>query len=208
MKKNLRLFILAFLSFQFLQAQDFKFGLKAGLNVNKLAINPEEDWPGPAARPGIHLGGFAQYGLSNNLSIQPELSFSTQGANDEDKDDWQRVKLNYLNLAGVIKYTLDNNIHFSIGPQLGFLTAGEFEKEDKEKGERKYHNASHYLKGTDLSIGFGLGYTLDSGIDLGLRYNHGLSNINNDPHNVAFYESHQTIKSRVFQLSIGYIFNY
>ena len=208
MKKYFLFFSLAFLSFSFLQAQDFKYGLKAGLNVNKLAISPEEDWPGPASRLGIHVGGFAQFGLANKLSLQPELSFSTQGANDEDKDDWQRVKLSYLNLAGIFKYTLDNNIHVSMGPQLGFLTAGEFEKEDKEDGKRDYHNASNYLKGTDLSIGFGLGYTLNSGIDLGLRYNHGLTNINNNPTSAAFYESHQTIKSRVFQVSVGYIFNY
>lgn len=208
MKKYFLLLSLTLLSFHFLQAQDFKYGLKTGLNVNNLAISPEVDWPVPASRLGIHFGGFAQFGLANNLSLQPELTFSTQGANDEDKDDWQRVKLNYLNLAGIFKYTMDNNIHFSIGPQLGFLTAGEFEKEDKEDGERKYHNASHLLKSTDLSIGFGLGYTLKSGIDLGLRYNHGLNDINNDPTNVAFYEPYQAIRNRVFQVSVGYIFNY
>lgn len=208
MKKHILLWVFFCLILGNLQAQDFKYGVKGGLNISNLAVSPELDFPRPGSRLGVHLGAFAQFSLANNLSIQPELSFSTQGANDEDKDDWQRVKTSYLNLAGAFKYTLPNNVHFSIGPQLGFLTGGEFEKEDKEDGERKFHSASHVLSGTDLSIGFGVGYTLDSGIDFSLRYNHGLSNINDNPADLAFYKPFQTIKSRVFQASVGYIFNY
>ena len=176
--------------------------------MNNLSIIPEEDYPAPSAKLGIHFGGFAQFELVNNFSIQPELTLSTQGANDEDTDDWQRVKLTYFNLAAPFKYTLANNLHFSVGPQLGFLTGGTFEKEDKADGDIKIHSAKHVLSGTDLSLGFGLGYTLNSGIDLHLRYNHGLSDINDDPADLGFYEPFQTIKSRVFQLSVGYIFNY
>lgn len=208
MKKYILLFVFTCLSLGYLQAQDVKYGVKAGLNFSNLAINPELDFPSPNSRLGVHLGGFAQFSLGNNLSVQPELTFSTQGANDEDKDDWQRVETSYLNLAGVFKYTLQNNINFSIGPQLGFLTGGEFIKEDKEDGERKIHSASHVLSGTDLSIGFGVGYTLSSGIDLSLRYNHGLNNINDNPADLAFYKPSQTIKSKVLQVSVGYIFNY
>lgn len=208
MKKYILLLMFACLSFGSLQAQGFKYGVKAGLNLSNLAISPELDGPAPATRLGIHLGGFAQFQLANSFSVQPELMLSTQGANDEDKDDWQRVKLTYLNFAVPFRYTLENNLHFSVGPQLGFLTGGEFEKEDKEDGEIKLHSASHVLKGSDLSLGLGLGYTLSSGIDISLRYNLGLSNINNNPADLAFYEPWQSIKSKVLQLSVGYIFNY
>lgn len=208
MKKCILLLLFACISVSYLQAQSFKYGVKAGLNVNSLAISPEVDHPAPAAKLGVHIGGFAQFEIVNNFSVQPELSFSTQGVNDEDNDDWQRVKLSYLNIAAPFKYTLANNLHFSVGPQLGFLTGGEFEKEDKEDGEIKLHSAKHVLSGTDLAIGFGLGYTLNSAIDLHLRYNYGLSDINDDPADLGFYEPFQTIKSRVLQLSVGYIFNY
>ena len=209
MKKYIFLLVFACLSFGYhLQAQDFKYGVKAGLNLSNLSVSPELDYPRPNSRPGIHLGGFAQFDLGKSFSVQPELTFSTQGANDEDKDDWQRVKTSYVNLAGAFKYTLQNKIYFSLGPQLGILAGGEFEKEDKEDGERKYHSAGHVLSGTDFSLGLGVGYTLDSGIDLSLRYNLGLSNINDNPADLAFYKPFQTIKSRVLQISVGYIFNY
>jgi hypothetical protein len=208
MKNCILLLMFACLSISYLQAQSFKYGVKAGLNVSNLAISPELDPPSPSAKIGVHLGGFAQIGLVGNFSVQPEISFSTQGANDEDKDDWQRVKLSYINLAAPFKYTLGNNLHLSIGPQVGFLSGGEFEKEDKADGERKLQNARHVLAGTDLAIGFGLGYTLPSGIDLHLRYNYGLTELNNDPADLGFYEPLQSIKSRVLQVSVGYIFNY
>lgn len=208
MKKCVLLLMFTCLSISLLQAQSFKYGVKAGLNMSNLAISPELDGPAPSAKLGVHLGGFAQFELANSFSVQPELMFSTQGANDEDHDDWQRVKLSYLNFAAPFKYTLENNLHFSIGPQLGFLLGGEFEKEDKEDGEIKLHSATHLLKGNDLSLGFGLGYTLSSGIDLSLRYNHGLNNINDNPADLAFYEPGQVIKNKVFQVSVGYIFNH
>lgn len=208
MKKHILLLVFTCLGLGGLHAQDFKYGIKAGLNLSNLTVSPELDFPRPNSRFGVHMGAFAQFSLADNFSIQPELSFSTQGANDEDKDDWQRVKTSYLNLAGAFKYTLPNKLNFSVGPQLGFLTGGEFEKEDKEDGERKYYSAAHLLKGTDLSLGLGVGYTLESGIDFALRYNIGLNNINNDPADLAFYEPFQSIRSRVFQASVGYIFNY
>ena len=195
------------LGISYLQAQSFKYGVKAGLNMNNLSVSPELDFPSPAATPGIHIGGFAQFDLGKSISLQPELTLSTQGTNDEDKDDWQRIKLTYLNLAAPYKYTLANNLHFSVGPQFGFLIGGVFEKEDKEDGEIKIRSAKHVLSGMDLAMGFGLGYTLYSGIDLHLRYNHGLFDLNDDPADFGFYEPHQSIKNRVFQLSIGYIFN-
>lgn len=208
MKKCVFLLMFTCLCASYLQAQSFKYGAKAGLNLNNLAVNPEFDFPAPAVRPGIHIGGFAQFNLGKSISLQPELTLSTQGANDEDKDDWQRIKLSYLNLAAPYKYTLANKLHFSLGPQLGFLIGGVLEKEDKEDGEIKIRSAKHVLSGMDLALGFGLGYTLDSGIDLHLRYNHGLIDLNDDPADLGFYEHRQSLKSRVFQLSVGYIFNY
>lgn len=208
LKKFALYLMFAFFGITSLQAQNFKYGIKAGLNISNLAVSPELDWPAPSGKAGFHFGGFTKFDLNNNISILPEIMYSRQGAIDEDKDDWQRTKLNYMNLAAPIRYTLPMNIHFFIGPQIGILMSGEFEEEDKIDGERKFHNASQLLKGTDLSLASGLGYTLSSGIEFNLRYNFGLNNINDNPTDMAFYEPLQNIKNRVFQVSVGYIFNH
>lgn len=207
MKKYLFIMMLLVAIPYVLSAQDFKYGVKAGLNVNNLSVTPELDPPAPSARIGIHLGGFAQYGLSDQFLIQPEVVISTQGANDQDPEVEQNVKLTYLNLSGVAKYQIGNGISVFAGPQLGFLMDGEFEEVDKVDGSQEFFAADAVYKSTDFSFSLGAGYTLESGIHIDLRYNLGLSNNNDDPLESAFYDRNQEVKSRTFQISIGYTLN-
>ncbi|MEQ8882669.1 MAG: porin family protein [Fulvivirga sp.] len=190
-----------------LTAQDFKYGVKAGLNINNLSVTPELDPPAPSSRIGFHLGGFTQFGVSDQLLIQPELVISTQGANDEDPDVEQNVKLTYLNLSGIAKYQIGNAISIFAGPQFGFLMDGEFEEVDKVDGAQEIFAADAVYKSTDFSFTLGAGYTLDSGIQIDIRYNLGLSDNNDDPLETAFYDRTQEVKSRTFQISVGYILN-
>ncbi len=202
------LIILGLVSLSFsVHAQEIKYGVKAGLNVNNLDVSPELDPPKPSARLGVHLGGFAQFDLSDALMLQPELVLSTQGANDEDPEVEQNVKLTYLNLSGLVKYQVGNGFDVFAGPQLGLLVDGEFEEVDKADGSQELYAADAVYKGTDFSFSFGAGYTLESGIHLNLRYNFGLSDNNDDPQELAFYDINQEVKNRTFQISIEYTFN-
>ncbi|MDX1314737.1 MAG: porin family protein [Eudoraea sp.] len=187
-----------------LHAQSLSYGVKAGLNLNNLNISPEEDPPAPTLRPGIHIGGFLEYGLTESISVMPEVSVSTQGANDSDPEVDQRVKLTYLNIPVLVKYQLPMGVSLYAGPQIGILAGGEFEEEDKGSGEQEIYQAGDYYKGADLSLGFGAAYTLDMGIGVHIRYNLGLSDNNNDLQGNAFYEPNQTIKSQVLQASVHY----
>ena len=133
-----------------LHAQNFRYGVKAGLNISNLDISPEEDPPAPKSKPGIHFGGFLQYSLAEAISVQPEISISTQGANDQDPEVYQRVKLTYLNIPVLVKYQLPIGVNLFAGPQIGFLVGGEFEEEDKASGEQEIYQARDYYKGTDF----------------------------------------------------------
>ncbi|MEN8248979.1 MAG: porin family protein [Bacteroidota bacterium] len=187
-----------------LQAQNITYGVKAGLNLNNLNISPEEDPPAPKLRPGIHFGVFLQYNLTEAISIHPEISVSTQGANDRDPEVDQRVKLTYVNIPVLVKYQLPVGVNLFAGPQIGFLVGGTFEEEEKGSGEQDNYQARDYYKGTDFSFGFGAGYSLDMGIDINIRYNLGLSDNNNDSQGDAFYDPEQQIRSQVFQISVHY----
>ena len=46
---------------------------------------------------------------------------------------------------------------------------------------------------------------LEGGLELGVRYNLGISDNNDDPFENAFYDIDQELKSRVLQVSIAYI---
>ncbi len=188
-----------------LPAQDKKFGIRAGVNMSNLDVSPENDPPAPGSRLGIHLGGFGMFELSEGIIFQPEVLFSSQGANDEDPETFQTVKLSYLNLAGLFKYQLESGISIHAGPQLGLLVDGEFEEEDKVSGEQDIFDAKSVYKGTDLALNFGISYMLEGGLELGVRYNLGISDNNDDPFENAFYDLNQELKSRVLQVSVAYI---
>src|SRR3954470_2684413 len=88
------------------QSQDkaFRFGGKIGANLDNLTGDNEDS----KMKPGFHVGLVAEYAFTENLSIQPELVFSTQGAKEEFVSDGINfdtdLKLNYLNLPVLVKY--------------------------------------------------------------------------------------------------------
>lgn len=190
-----------------IQAQNFKFGVRGGLNISSLDVSPAHDTSSPNSRLGFHLGGFALFDLAEGIRFQPEVTLSTQGVNYEDNEVYERVKLTYVNLTGLVKYYFDDRISVFAGPQIGLLADGEFEEEDKTEGEIDAYNAGDVYKGTDFSLGFGAGYTFDPGIEISVRYNLGLTDNNDDPQEMAFYEMNQKVRSRVFQVSVSYMFN-
>lgn len=206
MKKIIFALVLVFGSVSLLIAQDIQYGVKAGLNLSNLEVTPESDPPAPSMRLGFNIGGFAELGLADNIFFRPEVTISAQGANDEDIEVTQTVKLTYLNAAFLAKYKLAKGISIFAGPQLGFLVDGEFLEEDKISGEQDLFNADAVYKGLDLSVGFGVGYELEMGIGLDLRYNLGLTDNNDDPQENAFYGVNQELKSRVIQFGVSYSF--
>ncbi|MEN8248125.1 MAG: porin family protein [Bacteroidota bacterium] len=189
-----------------LNAQDIQYGVKVGVNLSNLDVAPESDPPAPSMRLGLNVGGFAELGLADNFWFRPELTISTQGANDEDVEVTQKVKLTYLNATFLAKYNLSNSIYLFAGPQVGFLVDGEFEEEDKVSGEQDIFNADAVYKNLDVSVGLGIAYNFDMGIGLDLRYNLGLTDNNDDPQENAFYNVNQELKSRVVQLALSYTF--
>ena len=85
------------------QAQtEFRTGLRAGLNISTI-----EDVDA-SAKPGFYVGAFGNIKFTKFYSLQPELNFSMQGANDvyfssryfpETNGGRADIPLNYLGLT-------------------------------------------------------------------------------------------------------------
>ena len=115
--KHVLLAIALFCSMITANAQDVKFGLKAGLNLANIAGDDLQNAlliTGGAlggsfeitkkVKPGILVGGYVSIGINDRFSLQPELLYSAQGARFEVKDntsgitvDTDRTDLNFLN---------------------------------------------------------------------------------------------------------------
>lgn len=176
------------------QTPDIKLGAKGGVNFSNIT---DSDMDG---KTGFHVGVLAEAFLSEKFSIQPEILYSTQGA--ELKNDNSSLKLNvdYINVPIMAKYYVADGFNIQAGPQFGFLTKAETKGTLDGIGSGTI-DVKDSAESFDFGVNFGLGYELPAGLFFDARYNLGLSKINKE--SVSWAEDG---KNSVFQVSVGYKF--
>ena len=138
-----------------------KFGVKGGVNLANLSGDVNDN----KMKIGFMVGGFANYAINDQLTVQPELMFSQAGCKF-DADGDPKLKLNYIVLPIMVKYSF-GAINLQAGPQLGFLLSAEDDGDDIKE----------FLKPIDLGLNIGAGYQIMENLGVEARYNLGLSNI-------------------------------
>jgi opacity protein-like surface antigen len=185
--KKIILTAAAVFALSFANAQDVKFGAKAGLNLSNIGGDLENT----SSKVGFQVGGFAEIKVSDKFAIQPELLYSAQGAKSEYSEvDSDLVtisskltqKLAYLNIPVMAKYFVTEGFSLEAGPQFGFLMSANAETEVSALGESASVSADNkdYFESIDFGLNFGAGYDVSENINLGVRYSLGLSNIAKD----------------------------
>ncbi|MGK0414056.1 MAG: hypothetical protein ACJA1B_002275 [Polaribacter sp.] len=168
-------------------AQDVKFGLKLGMNVASVNGSKANNLD---SRTGFVLGAIAEVPISEKFSIQPELLYSAQGAQQRDNFKYD---LNYVSLPIMAKYYINKGFTVEAGPQFSFLIKDQLVPIDEYSGASKENTDAENF---DLAANFGLGFQFKSGIFFQTRYNLGLIAISENP----------DIKNGVFQMTLGYQF--
>lgn len=187
MKKMVLSAAVALLAITGLQAQT-SFGLKAGLNVSKLT-GSNFDNQKVKSLFGANGGVFASIPAGKNFSVQPELSFSMEGAQEENSN--AKLKVNFINLPVMLKYRTESGFFVEAGPQVGYLASA------KADGNGATIDFKDQLQSFNFSAGAGLGYQLDKSIGVGARYMFGLSDI---------LENNTTMKSNALSVNLFYTF--
>lgn len=185
MKKLLLVTALAVFGFSNVNAQDIKFGVKGGLNFANLSGDNTSNLEPVTA---FNFGVMSEIAITDKFSFQPELMYSGQGFSF--KNDDNPVALSYINLPLIGKYYVYNGLSLEAGPQIGYLIGADYDGVDLKDDYKKL----------DFGANVGLGYKLDNGINFGVRYNLGLSNIND------VQGDSDKIKNNVLQVSLGYFF--
>jgi hypothetical protein len=98
---------------------------------------------------GFHAGGLAHIHLNRHFALQPELVYSSQGA---EYGSSSKTKLNYINVPVLGQYMFGNGLRLQTGPQVGFLTTA------KSKDASEETSIQNFLKDADFSWSFGAGY--------------------------------------------------
>lgn len=179
-------------------AQQVKFGPKAGLNISNLSGSNDLE-----SRIGFHVGAVAEIVLSDKFSIQPEVLYSTQGAKYSSTILGTTIEGNinndYINVPIMAKYYIIEGFSVEAGPQIGFLAKSEGKMGDETT------DTKDNFKSTDFGINFGLAYDLPMGLFFNARYNLGLSKVAEE--NIATSALGLTdSKNGVIQVGVGYKF--
>lgn len=168
--KKIILTTAAIFAFGLANAQEVKFGIKAGLNLSNLTGDSEDS----KIKVGFQVGGLVEIKASDKFAIQPEIVYSMQGAKTDIEGMDLKFDLSYLNVPVMAKYYVADGFSLEAGPQIGFLMSAKF----KAGGESL--DVKDELKSTDFGMNVGAGYNITENINLGVRYTFGLSNINED----------------------------
>ena len=165
---------IAVLGFITTQAQDIKFGVKGGLNMTNFTGDADTD-----AKTSFYIGGLADFAISEKFHVQPELLYSSEGADDD-------AGISYLRVPVMAKYYIVDGFNVQAGPELAFKVATEEDYVDE------------ITKSIDFGIGLGAGYEMSNGLMFDARYNVGLANISD----VDGYD----LGNVGFQIGVGYRF--
>lgn len=208
MKKAISFLFLVFLGYGAQAQVTVKPGVRAGLNLATLTGGYENN---ANTKADFYVGGFVGIKLASFYTLQPEISYTRQGANydnsnigypaypgyQEPEDD---LSIQYLSLAVMNKFTIVDGFHGIVGPSLDFRLSDNLEDND-------FYGDG--LMDFDFALNGGLGYTLPMGLTFEARYKLGLVDIFGDIYEDDYYyedDNYDFVLNSVFQLGVTYTF--
>jgi len=180
-----------------------KVGVKAGAQVSGIS---GETYPN--MKLGFYVGGFAEFAITDLISIQPELLYSTQGASRDYflmgdimfNDNY--MLLDYINVPVLLKINFGaSGLSAEVGPQIGFLLSAKTKRKmdgTGMNGHRVTTNIKRRCNTLDVSAVAGLSYTFSGKFILGARYGLGFTKIDKE-----YFEN---FKNSVISLGVGFKF--
>ncbi|MGV0955382.1 porin family protein [Empedobacter falsenii] len=153
-------------------------GVKGGLNFPTLSGDSRQLYENQTKfRTDFYVGGYANYKITNQISFQPELLYSKQGAGLKTNDNSKAKLITHnINIPLMGRYEIMDGLNVEFGPQLGFLVSA---KEKYELGkENTKIKATDNFKTFDFGLNFGAAYKITDELEINARFTKGLSNIN------------------------------
>ena len=154
-------------------------GFKAGLNLTTINNDMYDIHFSPEMKPGFHAGLLfnLNFGYRDQtpgfFGIQLEGLYSRQGF----KVNGNAVNFDYITFPLLFKLYVYQGLNIEMGPWISYLFA--VNPSSMEIGDKRI-TLSDLESGKDAGIAAGIGYDFNSGLVLGARYQHGLSEMANN----------------------------
>ncbi|GAA4353426.1 porin family protein [Hymenobacter saemangeumensis] len=216
--------LLASAAFSSAQAQDVRFGLRAGANYSNLAGNVQNE--STYNNKAGFLGGIminVPLVDDNFLSVQPEILYSQKGFENKPVEysgllggkqvREGRVSYNYLDVPVLFKVNAGGFIA-EAGPQYSYLLSANNETRTTttpplggapSTTEAQNKRDVSGLNRNELGYVAGVGYQAENGLSLNLRYTGALSDFVKSDNSTYFNGDLKNARHSAFQLSLGYL---
>ncbi len=167
------------------------FGVKAGMNYNNW--HSSEDISGEIDPMLLYQAGvFANFDLSEKISLQPELLYTAKGIKAAGNSDF-KYRLDYLDIPIMAQYHINEAFFVNFGPELSFLTKAIIsdgtESVDMIDGTESFNYA----------LNLGISYQLPIGLIFDARYAYGLGSV------YKMLPGDLKILNNAFQVTVGYV---
>ncbi len=192
MRNLILIFTLFIFTGSTIKAQEFiYFGAKGGLNLTNTS---SDNFSETKTRTGFHLGLLAEIPLGNRFSLQPEILYSTQGAEADvimlgGGPIETEFNLDYIQVPVLAKIYLTESLSIEAGPSFNFLVNEKIDGEEADFGSN-----------FEFAGAFGASYKFGGSLFGSARYIYGFS----DAFDRENYEDN--INNTGFQLGIGFMF--
>ena len=204
------------------QAQDIRFGLRAGANYSNLSgnIKNEDTYNNKVG----FLGGVmlnVPLLADDLLSIQPEILYSQKGFENKltefssvlgKQKREGNVNYNYIDVPLLLKFKALGFVA-EAGPQYSYLLSSNNETKTTTTptvgsptvSETKDKNDVSGLNRNELGYLAGVGYEATNGLSLNLRYTGAFSDFVKSDNSTYFNGDLKNARHSAFQLSLGYL---
>jgi hypothetical protein len=159
-------------------AQSFQLGIKGGGNLSDILSGGNSSQSTFTAQAGWNAGVFVNFWLGNHFAIAPELLYTTEGAGIKSTTSGNNgtvtvnndLNLRYFSLPLMAKLKFTGGFYIEAGPEVS-LNVSSSSWEDK--------SVKDVTNNAELGAAAGLGYQSPIGLGVSLRYNVGLTTIDN-----------------------------
>jgi len=169
------------------------FGLKGGINLADVNGNPGTYFSPPERIAGFHAGAYAQFSITHNFSVQPEVLLSRKGfkaGNSGVAGGTNNISLDYFDVPVLFSFRFLKNFSLLVGPQASLVITV---KENDRELDKAGYNSFDYGAAGGLEGRF-------SFFRIGARYNCSFENIYNAENMIS---PGNEFKNNVLQFYLG-----
>jgi|MDSY01.1.fsa_nt_gb outer membrane receptor for ferrienterochelin and colicin len=144
-----------------IHAQNFGGGLILGLSSSQVS----GDKLGGFNKAGILAGVFAKKSISENLSIQMEITYIQKGSRNPDNTTPHEYDLDYVEIPLFLKY----QTKYQLKIEAGFLTGILINQIEYSNGMKLTNISNGNFNKFDFGIGIGIDYSISEKLTLNSR---------------------------------------